>query len=91
MEEDDDETPLAEKLRNEMPLGVYKAEKTDQLHRWYQECKAADKGEADARVIQAQSDIQAATDTKTVDDHLKLYWDWHVQQEWSSPVSTLAL
>ena len=75
---------LADKLRDTMPLEAYKADKVDQLHRWYQECKALDKSEADARVIQVQKSIEEASTQAVVDEHLKAYWDWHIQQEWAN-------
>ena len=76
--------PLAEKLRDEMPLQEYKDEKIDQLHRWYQDCKAQDKDEANVRVQEAQKGIKNATSAQLVDDHLKVYWDWHQESEWLS-------
>ena len=77
------EVPLAEQLRDLMPLEVYKAEKIEQLHRWYQCCKVRDRDDGNARVTQTQSSISAASSTQGVDDCLKSYWDWHILQEMS--------
>jgi hypothetical protein len=77
------EMPLAEQLRDSMPLEEYKAEKIDQLHRWFQCCKLWNRDEGNARVNQTQSSISAAASTEAVDDFLKSYWDWHILQELS--------
>jgi hypothetical protein len=77
------EVPLAEQLRDSMPLEEYKAEKIEQLHRWYQCCKVRDRDDGNARVTQTQSSIYTATSTEAVDDFLKSYWDWHILQEMS--------
>jgi len=77
------EIPLADHLRDSMPLEEYKTEKIDQLHRWFQSCKARDRNEGNARVTQTQASIRDATSTEAVDDYLKTYWDWHMLQELS--------
>ena len=82
--EDLEGLPLAEKLRDEMPLQEYKDEKIDQLHRWYQDCKARDMDKAVVRVREAQRGIETATSAQMVDDRLKVYWDWHQESEWLS-------
>ena len=77
------EVPLAELLRDRMLLEEYKAEKIEQLHRWYQCCKVRDRDAGNARVTQTQSSIHTAASTQAVDEFLKSYWDWHILQEMS--------
>jgi hypothetical protein len=80
--EEEDNVPLVEKLRHEVPLAEYKEEKIGQLNIWHSENNAQDKDSAEAKLQSSQVAITAAPKHETVDEHVKSYFDWHQKQRW---------
>jgi hypothetical protein len=84
MEDEEDAVPLADKLVQSMPLDTFKAEKLQQLNVWYSENNAMDQDQAGAMLRHVRQSIESAQDTGTVDEVMKVYWDWHQKLQWTA-------
>eukprot|EP00978_Attheya_sp_CCMP212_P018388 scaffold50278_cov52-Attheya_sp.AAC.1 len=90
MNDEEETVPLAEKLQNEIPLDDrHKVEKRAQLDKWFMEHKASNIEAAEFMYASCRRGIESAQDSRSLDECMQVYWNWHQKQEW--PHETIGL
>jgi len=81
-EDGEDARPVAERLRENMPLEEYRNEKLEQMDADRRGRIFSDGDDARIKLERFRSLVESATTTKAVDGPIKMYFDWIQTEHW---------